>query len=116
MAADIERVAIDRTIWVGSSMTFLSLSSDHVEANARNLRRSPGEVFIDDVLIEPDRFEDLSAAIALGRGDAHLGHDFQQAFVKGFDIVLDRMIVIRAGKLPLANEIIESFESQVRID
>ena len=34
----------------------------------------PGEVLVDDVLVEADRLEDLGAAVALDGRDAHLRH------------------------------------------
>src|ERR1700730_8323006 len=112
----VERMAVDRAVGICSPMTFLSLGCNHIETDTRNLGGCPGEVFINDVFVETNRFEDLSATVALGGGNPHLGHDFQQAFGKGLDVVLDSFVVISADKLSLAYEIIQCFESQVGID
>ena len=39
-------------------------------------------------LLEADRLEDLRAAVALKRRDAHLGHHLQDALVERLDVVL----------------------------
>src|SRR5678815_3608896 len=52
-----------------------------IDADAADPRRGPGEVLIDERAIEADRFEDLRAAVALQRGDAHLGHHLQDPLV-----------------------------------
>ena len=49
----------------------------------------PREVAIDERLVEADRFEDLRAAIALQRRDAHLGHHLEDALVERLDVVRD---------------------------
>ena len=47
------------------------------------------------VLLKPDGFENLRAAIALNRRDAHLGHDFDHAFDSGLDEILARRLCDR---------------------
>ncbi len=39
--------------------------SDHIEADAANTRRRPGEIAIDKILVEADGFKHLRAAVAL---------------------------------------------------
>ena len=39
----------------------------------------------DELAVQPDGFEDLRAAVALLRGDAHLGHHFQQPLADRLD-------------------------------
>ena len=50
-------------------------------------RRRPGEVAVDDFLVEADRLEDLGAAVALDGGDAHLGHHLEDALVDRLDVI-----------------------------
>src|SRR6185295_533397 len=45
------------------------LARDHVDVDATEARRRPGEVFVDDALVEADGFEDLGPAVALDGGD-----------------------------------------------
>ena len=61
---------------------------DGVGPDAADPRRGPREVAVDELLAEPDRLEDLRAAIAVERGDAHLGDDLEQSLVGGLDVVL----------------------------
>ena len=66
--------------------------------------------------VEPDRLEDLRAAVALQRRDAHLGHHLEDALVERVDVVLDRLLVRDADEDALADHVVERFERQVRID
>ena len=74
------------------------LARDDVDADAGQARRRPGEVLVDDVLVEADRLEDLRAAVALDGGDPHLGDDLHHALVEGLDVVLDRVLLVHAGE------------------
>ena len=47
-----------------------------------------GEVGLDQFFVQADGFEDLRAAIALQRADAHLREGLQQALVDGLDEIL----------------------------
>jgi hypothetical protein len=47
---------------------------DHIETDSTYARWGPGEIMIDEILSQSDRFENLRAAIALQRADAHLRH------------------------------------------
>ncbi len=50
------------------------LLGDLGQADAFDTRVSPGEIFVDEVLPQADRVEDLGATVRLISGDAHLGH------------------------------------------
>ena len=89
---------------------------DHVDADATDPRGGPREVLIDEGAIETDGFEDLRAAVALQRRDAHLGHHLQDAFVQRVDVVGDRLIVRHAHELTLADHVVERLEGEIRID
>ena len=67
---------------------------DHVQADALNARRRPGEILVHDFAVDADGLEDLRAAIALNRGDAHLGHGLHHALDRGLDEILDRGFVV----------------------
>jgi hypothetical protein len=68
----------------------LHFLGNDVDADAADARRGVREVLVDERLAQADRFEDLCAAVALERGDAHLGHHLQHTFVERLDVVLDR--------------------------
>ena len=67
--------------------------------------------------VQPDGFEDLRAAIALLRRDAHLRHHLQQAFDGGLDVRLVELVE-RVGlrDIALVAQRVERGERQVRID
>ena len=65
----------------------LDLLRDDVDADAADARRRPREVAVDERLLEADRLEDLRAAVALQRRDAHLGHHLEDALVERLDVV-----------------------------
>src|SRR3972149_2021412 len=88
---------------------------DHVEADAGPARCRAGEVPVDEVAVQADRREDLGAAIALQRRDAHLGHDLEDPLVQGLDVVLDRLPVIEVGEQALSDEVVERLERDPRV-
>jgi len=49
---------------------------DRVEADAADTRGRPGKIFVDDGPMNADRFENLRAAVALERRNAHFRGDF----------------------------------------
>ena len=71
----------------GLLVLHLRFAREHVQADAFDARGRAGEVLVDQGFVQADGFEDLRAAIALQRRDAHLGKGLQQAFVDGFDVV-----------------------------
>ena len=71
---------------------------------------------VDDVLTEAERLEHLGAAVALDRGDAHLGHDLDDALGRRLDHVLARGLVVDAGQRVLADHVIDRLERDVRVD
>ena len=89
---------------------------DDVDADAADARGRPREVLVDERLVEADGFEDLRAAVALQRRDAHLGHHLQDALVERVDVVLDRLRVRHADEQLLPDHVVERFEREVRVD
>ncbi len=69
------------------------------------------------VFVEADGFEDLRAAIALQRRNAHLRKDFEQSFVDGLDVLIDGLFEGDAfGQIAAHCEIFERLDGQVRVD
>jgi hypothetical protein len=79
VAADIEHVAVERVVAIGLRVPDQRLVGDREQIGPFDRRRGAGEVFVDKRAFEPDRVEDLGAAIGLVGRDAHLGHDLEQA-------------------------------------
>ncbi len=97
------------------------LLRDVAEAEALDLGGRAGEGVIDDLGIEPDGMESLRTAVARERGDAHLGHDLEQAFFHGGPIILrggGRLGDLEGVDLQLAarEQILDGGEGGVRID
>jgi hypothetical protein len=113
-AVEIPRAAAPR--WKGHGVAPENLAGDDVDADAADPRRRPREVLIHECPIEADRFEDLRAAVALQRGDAHLGHHLQDALVQRMDVVDHRLVMGDADELPLPDHVVERFERQIRVD
>src|SRR5205807_9424285 len=88
LAAGFKRVAIGLPYREGYAVTPANFLSDHIDANAADTRRRPGKIFVDEILIKTDGFEDLGAAVTLERRDTHLRDDFDYAFVDGLDVVM----------------------------
>jgi len=66
--------------------------------------------------MEPDRLEDLRAAIALDRRDPHLGHRLDDPLDRRLEEVFDGGFVVEPGKHPLPDHVVEGLESQIRVD
>ena len=75
---------------VGDAVTNGDLFGQLVESDAADAGGGTGEVFVDDVLIQADGFEQLRATVAHDGGNAHLGHDLEHASGQRVGQVLHR--------------------------
>ena len=78
-----------------------NLVGDVNEFEAADARNRAGEVAVDERAAETDGFEDLRAAIALDRRDAHLRADLEQALAERLDVALARLTELEVAKLAL---------------
>jgi len=115
-AADGQHVTVDLTLGIRGVVAGEDLLGDDVEADAADARGGPGEVVIDHVLAQAERLEDLSAAVALDGGDAHLGHDLHDALGGGLHVVLAGGLVVDAGEHALVDHVVDRLEDDVRVD
>src|SRR5881396_880563 len=106
----------DWTFRERAPVPFDCLRRDFIQPYAADPRRSVRKVSIDEILIQADGFEDLSTTITLQRRDAHLRHDFQHALLYGFRVVIHRFAMIDGCQKSLPDHVVQSFESQVRIN
>ena len=113
--ADIEHPCIERIVTVGLRMTQHGFFGHFGEADALDRGGRAGEIGVDEVGIEPDRVEDLGAAIGLVGRDAHLGHDLENALADRLDVVLADIGRIEIGEAP-GTQILERLEGDIGID
>src|SRR5208283_3504120 len=101
----------------GELVLAAGLFGQHIEADPLDARGGAGEVLVDDAAGQADGLEDLGAAIALQRGDAHLRKDLEQALVDGLLVVLQRRLEGDAiGQQAALGEALQGFDGQVGID
>src|SRR5206468_639359 len=74
---------------IGAAVMGERLGGDLRQADPADARGRLVEVAADELLVEPDRLEDLGAAVALDRADAHLGHDLDDALLDRLAIAVD---------------------------
>src|SRR4029450_225402 len=91
------------------------LVRDLVQADATDGAARPGEVPLYELLVEPDRLEDLGAGIRRDRRDTHLGHDLQHALAERLDVVAHRLARSDTGEHTGGDEILHTFERKVRV-
>jgi len=115
LAARVEH-AVDLTVGESVPMPRECFLRNHVEADALDARRCPGEIFIHDYAVEADGLENLRAMITLDRRDAHLGHRFHDAFDRGLDEFFDCGLVVGFCQQALLDQIVERREREIRID
>ncbi len=61
LAADVERLAVDRPFGESMIVAGADLAGDDVQADAADARRGAGEVLVDYFLAQADRLENLRA-------------------------------------------------------
>src|SRR5579862_4214166 len=115
LAAGVEHMPVGGTIRIGPLVAHPDLLGDDGEAHAADPRRGPGEVLVDQLLAQADRLENLGAAVALDRGDAHFGDHLHDALVDRFYEVLHPMLIVGLDGLVVA-EVVDRLEGEVWID
>ena len=63
------------------------LGRDLLQSDAADPAGGAGEIAIDQVAVEADRFEHLTGTVAAQCGNAHLGHHFEQPLVNRVDVI-----------------------------
>src|SRR5262245_50978574 len=77
-AALFERVAVGTAIIrKGVAVAQFDFPGERVQADTADARRSPAEIFIDDVFVQPDGLEDLRTGVTLDGRDPHLRDDLE---------------------------------------
>jgi hypothetical protein len=81
---------------IGAGVVRQGLAGDLLQADAADARGGLVEVAGDELLVQADRLEDLGAAVALDRADAHLGHHLDDPLLDRLAVLLDRLGVVDA--------------------
>ncbi len=116
-AADIQRQGFVGDAFRESRlMARADFAGDPVEVNSADPRGGAGEIGIDHAAVQSDGFKNLCAAIAVQGGDTHLGHDFEQSLVDGFDKILGGIFPFNAGEQFLFDHVVQDLADHVRID
>ncbi|MBK7742911.1 MAG: hypothetical protein IPI40_04150 [Betaproteobacteria bacterium] len=87
-AAGVERAPQERVVAERLPVQPRRLLGDLEQADALDVARGAGEVLVDELALQPDRLEDLRAAVGLVGRDAHLGHHLVQALADRLDVAL----------------------------
>ena len=90
LAADVERaVRGSRSAREGRRRACRArdLLCEHLETDAAELGRRAGEVAVHELLVEPDRLEDLRPVVGRDGRDAHLRHHLEHALAERLDQV-----------------------------
>jgi hypothetical protein len=74
-----------RVARVGARVPGECLAGEHIGADPADARRCAGEVAVDELGRETNRFEDLGAAIGRDRGDPHFRQRLQQTLADPLD-------------------------------
>src|SRR5947209_5961144 len=113
LSARVETIFCRPTVREAALVPQPSFFSDHIQTDAANPRSRPGEITIDKILAQADRFKDLRPAIALKCRDAHLRNDFDQSFINGPGVVLDRGRGRYLGQGSVGGQILQGLKSEI---
>src|ERR1035437_3750174 len=115
IAADTQLLVIDGPLRrIGPILSHLHFAGDDVDTDATDAGGRPGEVLVDEVLVEAYRFKYLSAVVALDGADAHLRDDLDDALGDGLAVLLLGQLG-RAAERAQADLIVNGFEGEVRV-
>ena len=111
---DVERLLLFLSVH-GSSVEAELVAGDGVESDAADAARVGAEVSLQQTLRQTDGLEDLGTTVRTDGGDTHLGHDLEQAFLHGLDIVgLGSGVVLLY--LALLHQVVEDGVGHVRTE
>jgi hypothetical protein len=106
---------LDAALGVGHLVAGGNFGRDHVQANAAELGVGSGEEFVHQFLSKAQCLERLRAGVGRHGGDAHLGHDLQDALAQALDEVVDAVLRGDAGDVARSNQLLHGFHGQVRV-
>ena len=114
LAAGVEHFGKHRVVAERGAVHADRLFGDAEDIDSADLARRAAEVLLDQRLLEPDRLEELCAAVRHVRRDAHLRHDLRQALADRLDVVRDRLVGAEVGRQILLHRD-ERLEREIRM-
>ena len=114
-AADVERGLVFQRIAERVGMAARGFLGDFGQADTFDPRVGADEILGDELRLQPDRIEDLRAAIGLVGRDAHLRHHLQQALADRLDVALDDLVVVERRRQAVLHRD-DGLEGQIRVD
>ena len=116
-AADIKEAPQHLIVAESGGMTLHGFQRDLRQRDTFNGGGGAGEITVHELARQADRVENLRAAIGLVGGDAHLGHDLEQALVDRLDVAFDNLGRIHLfGKLAAPVHVCQRLEGQIGVD
>ena len=115
IAASLQRVRRRRAVRKCHAVPHGNLLRDLLHPDALDARRRPSEVFLHHRRTQPDRLENLCAAVRLHRADSHLRRHFHHAFDRRLREILARRFVVHIHQQPLPDHVVQSLKRQIRI-
>ncbi len=106
----IERVVAERIV-----VTRHRLARDLAQARAFDRGGGAGEIALDEARLQPDRVENLRAAIGLIGRDAHLGHHLQNPLAACLHVILVKLLRLQR-QLVADQDVLERLEREIRVD
>ncbi len=105
--APLEVGPFHRPVREGIMVPQADFIGDHIETDTADAGGRPGEVLINELLIEADRLEDLCAPVALHGRDPHLRHGLEQALVDCLDKILYGPAVFHCRDMTFSDQVPE---------
>ena len=99
----------------GLAVAGLDVGGDFGEADAAHPADGAGEILVDDLSADADRFEQLAALVGLDGADPHFGGDFDDAVDDRLGVVVDGGVVVLIQQAVL-DHVLDRFEGQVGVD
>ncbi len=116
-AADIERVGKDRILAESRRVARYGFFGDLGQTHALDGGGGAEEILLDEFRRQADGVENLRAAIGLVGGNAHLGHDLEDALTHRLDVAIDDFVVrhfLREGAVLVHVE--QRVEGEIGVD
>ena len=86
-AIESARIELLFFFYESAVMTNARFKSDAFRTNTTNAARRVNEIFVDEIIIQADGFENLCAVVASNGGNTHLGHNLQDTAYCSLDVV-----------------------------
>ena len=116
-AAPVQDGGPDLAVGVGAGVVVEGLAGDLLQADTADPGGGLVEVLGDQVFAQADSLENLGAAVAGDRADAHLGHHLDDPLLDRLAVLLDGGVVVDPLlHHPLLDHVVQGLEGDVGVD